>query len=114
MTDRIRLTGRMPGYLAVAASRSDARYRSMGDILVQTYMHSISEQYIWSLLEENSRYSDIVNFSSRPVGNEDEAGYALFGLPPGFSERLLTVYETNGFLTREDVHVAYEFSIQRG
>ena len=92
MTEKIRLTVRVPGYLQAASSRGEIRDLAMGQVLLELGMVAISEEYIWGLLKENSRSAHVVNFSGSPVGNEEEVGYALIGMPSGFSRLLLDIY----------------------
>lgn len=109
MAEGYRLSGRAQSYLEVCAQADtplrEAARRELGSI--------VSEDAIWSILEENSRHAHIANFSSRRVGNDEQVYCALVALPPAFSKELGERYRRNEQIDRDDVHEAYAQAYQQ-
>ena len=82
-------------------------------LLARLQIGEVTEQDMWDALHENNRYADIANFSSRPVGNEEDVYLKLMGLPPEFSCNVLEIYRRDGFLTREGVMMVYQLTARR-
>lgn len=98
---KVRLSQSVPEYLRMCLQDTEIRR------LAGREVGFTSVDRLWAVLEENSRYSGIANFSSRPVGNEEDVCMALMGAPSYVSQRLLMAYEEQGYLEREDVDSAY-------
>ncbi|GEM_PF-5788945 len=109
MTDGLRLTGQTQSYLDVCARADtplrEAARRELGNV--------ISEDAIWSILEENSRHAHIANFSSRRIGNDELVYCALIALPSTFSQALGERYRQNEQITQDNVHEAYARAYQQ-
>jgi len=73
-------------------------------------MGKITEDMIWEQLENNSKYADFINFSSRPILNEEDAYVSLMGLPSQFSHELLSRYQRKGYLERNDIAEAFRMN----
>ncbi|MBI4163036.1 MAG: hypothetical protein HY513_05105 [Candidatus Aenigmarchaeota archaeon] len=97
----IRLSQSVPEYMRMCSRNTEFRR------LAQREVGFVDPATLWGVLEENSRYADFVNFSSRSVGNEEKVYIALVGAPSCVSQQLLERYEEHGYLEMEDVYAAY-------
>jgi hypothetical protein len=100
--NRIRLSQEVPVYMRICSEDTELRREA------RRYLGgATSAEELWAVLESNNRYADVVNFSSRPVGNEEVVYAALMLAPPEVSQHLLQRYEQQGYLEQEDVEDAY-------
>jgi len=105
MSERIRLSRGVLGHLEACTRETELRRYARRQMRLSG--EEPSQDSMWGMLEENSRYADTINFSSRPIGNEDVLGAALISLPPAFSSYLLDAYQRQGYIERGDVEHAY-------
>ncbi len=105
MNERIRLSQGALTYLQTCTV--DSEFGRFARSQIRLHGEEPSEEVIWNILEENVKYADVINLSSRPVGNEEVVGATLMSLPPAFSHYLLEAYRRQGYLERGDVEHAY-------
>lgn len=105
MSERIRLSQGVLAHLEMCTNETELRRFTRRQMRLRG--EELSQDSVWSMLKENSRYADTINLSSRPIGNEDVLGAALISLPPAFSDYLLDAYQRHGYIERGDVEHAY-------